>query len=225
MYLFIPWNPTKKAGATVKLLKTLERKSINHLYWCPKGQFIVLAGLRNFNGILEFWNVKDLEQMAVSEHYRCSDIEWDPTGRYVTSSVSFWQYDMENGYTIWDFRGRQIHASTLEKFYLFLWRPRPQTLLSKEKIKNIRKILKTYSVEFSKQDIYTDNKAMRAVYNKRRDLVQEWNDYRKQKEREVEQQRQRREEIRGFSSDNEDDAEVIEEIVEEVIDERKVYLD
>ena len=70
---------------------TLERKSANFLYWSPKGQFIVLAGLRGFNGILEFWNTKDaIEMMANGEHFSCTHVEWDPSGRYVTTSASHW---------------------------------------------------------------------------------------------------------------------------------------
>jgi uncharacterized protein with WD repeat len=72
-------------------LGTLERKTVNFLYWSPKGQFVVLAGLRGFNGALEFWNTRDtLEQMASGEHFNCTHVEWDPSGRYVCSSVSYW---------------------------------------------------------------------------------------------------------------------------------------
>lgn len=215
-----------KKGSPLRLLKTLEKKSINHLYWCPKGQFLLLAGLKGFNGQLEFWNVKDLEQMAVGEHFRCSDIEWDPTGRYVTSINSHWKEDMENGYIIWDFRGRQIYATTMDKFYLFLWRPRPQTLLSKEQMKDVRRNLKEYSNEFSKMDDLKENKMSRIVLERRRQLIEEWREYRKRKIAEFEQQHAERTAIRGFESDNEDDeVEEVEEIIEEVIDERKIFLD
>lgn len=71
--------------------ETLEKRICNSLFWCPTGQFIILAGLRNMNGTLEFVDTSDMTIMTPSvEHFQCTDIEWDPTGRYVTSAVSFW---------------------------------------------------------------------------------------------------------------------------------------
>jgi len=72
--------------------ETFEKKQINQMIWSPRGQFIVLAGLgAPMNGQLEFWNAKDQELMGTGEHFMCTDIEWDPTGRYVVSSVSAWK--------------------------------------------------------------------------------------------------------------------------------------
>lgn len=30
--------------------------------------------------------------MNIAEHYMASDVEWDPTGRYVVTSVSWWSH-------------------------------------------------------------------------------------------------------------------------------------
>jgi translation initiation factor 3 subunit B len=38
------------------------------------------------NGQLEFYNVDDLETMTNAEHFCATDVEWDPTGRYVVYS-------------------------------------------------------------------------------------------------------------------------------------------
>merc|ERR1712176_904948 len=206
---------------TVKLLKTLERKTVNMLYWCPKGQFIVLAGLRAFNGALEFWNVNDMEMMANGEHFMCTDVEWDPTGRYVATSVSAWRHQMENGYRIWDFRGKMLYDEQKERFYLFLWRPRPPTLLSKDKMKDIRKRLKEYSVEFNKQDDQKDNKATRLAQERLRRLMEEWTAFRSEGIARHKSEHDTRTDIRGFSSDDEDQEEIVEEWVEEVIEETK----
>ena len=65
----------------VSKLTTLKSKQANALYWSPGGRFILLAGLKGFNGQLEFFNVDDLETMATTEHFMCTDVEWDPTGR------------------------------------------------------------------------------------------------------------------------------------------------
>lgn len=66
----------------------MEKKPVNQFYWSPQGGFIVFVGL---NGFLEFYNVNDLESMTIEEHLNSSSIEWDPTGRYVASVVSYWK--------------------------------------------------------------------------------------------------------------------------------------
>ena len=43
---------------------------------------MVLAGLRNMNGVLEFIDTADFTSMNSGEHFMATDIEWDPTGRY-----------------------------------------------------------------------------------------------------------------------------------------------
>ena len=71
-----------KTGQTPTLLKKYERKSANHLFWSPTGQFVVLAGLRTMNGVFEFIDTSDFTTMSTNaEHFMCTDVEWDPTGR------------------------------------------------------------------------------------------------------------------------------------------------
>lgn len=74
---------------------TLDKKSVSKLYWSPLGNYILLAGLHNVTGSLEFYDVKNLETLAQEEHYMCTSIEWDPTGRYVTSVVSWWKHQVK----------------------------------------------------------------------------------------------------------------------------------
>ena len=44
------------------------------------------------DGQLEFYDTdsSDFTLMASSEHSMATDLEWDPTGRYVVTSVSYW---------------------------------------------------------------------------------------------------------------------------------------
>ena len=37
---------------------------------------------------LEFFNVDEFETMATGEHFMATDVEWDPTGRYIATSVT-----------------------------------------------------------------------------------------------------------------------------------------
>jgi translation initiation factor 3 subunit B len=41
-------------------------------------------------GLLIFVDASDMSIMAKQEHPDLSDVEWDPTGRYVASSVNLW---------------------------------------------------------------------------------------------------------------------------------------
>ncbi|RRT75520.1 hypothetical protein B296_00031154 [Ensete ventricosum] len=77
---FYSMRTTLNTGRVSKLT-TLKSKQANALYWSPAGRYIVLAGLKGFNGQLEFYNVDELETMATGEHFMATDIEWDPTGR------------------------------------------------------------------------------------------------------------------------------------------------
>lgn len=47
------------------------------------------------NGALAFVDTSDCTMMNIAEHYMASDVEWDPTGRYVVTSVSWWSHKVE----------------------------------------------------------------------------------------------------------------------------------
>merc|ERR1712093_760270 len=93
-----------------------------------------------------------METMAEDEHFMLTDLEWDPTGRYVCTSVSYWMHQSDNGFRIWSFSGKLLNRTMREKMYQFMWRPRPPTLLSLAKEKEIRKNLKKYSEKYEKED-------------------------------------------------------------------------
>ncbi|KAI3676754.1 hypothetical protein L1987_86370 [Smallanthus sonchifolius] len=141
-------------GGKVSKLTTLKQKQTNALFWSPGGCFIILAGLKGFNGQLEFYNVDELETMATTEHFMATYIEWDPTGRYVATSVTS-VHEMENGFN-------------------FLWRPRPPSLLSPEKEEEIFKNLKKYSKKYDVQDQDISVLLSKQDCEKRKELKDEW---------------------------------------------------
>lgn len=51
--------------------------------------------LRSMNGALAFVDTSDCTVMNIAEHYMASDVEWDPTGRYVVTSVSWWSHKVQ----------------------------------------------------------------------------------------------------------------------------------
>ena len=62
------------------------------------------------NGQLEFFGVDDMEPYRAAEHFMCTNIEWDPTGRYVATSVTS-IHQMENGFNLWLFNGTPLYRS------------------------------------------------------------------------------------------------------------------
>ena len=105
---FAPEKKGHTAG-NFKLVRTIEKKTSNGIYWSPKGRFVVVATVHSqTNFDLDFWDMdfegekieaeKDLaanlQLMKTVEHYGVTDVDWDSTGRYVVSSASVWTHSV-----------------------------------------------------------------------------------------------------------------------------------
>ncbi|KAG5178681.1 eukaryotic initiation factor 3b [Tribonema minus] len=167
---------TMKGGASGNELAevvTLEDKPVNHLYWSPQGQFIVMAAMGEntggTNGYLNFYDVESKTILRESEHFRLSYLEWDPSGRYICTAVnqpidgSHWKAQMDNGYRLWSFQGEQFYELTKDNFYQVLWRPRPVSLLSSEEKKKVVRNLKKYERRFERADKIASRRKARAA--------------------------------------------------------------
>lgn len=106
------YAPEKAKGNAVgnfKHLRTLEKKNSNAIYWSPKGRFVVIATVHSQQASeLEFFDVdfegerpeaeKDLtanlQLMNIAEHYGVTDVEWDPSGRFVATWASAWKHSV-----------------------------------------------------------------------------------------------------------------------------------
>ncbi|CAG9463948.1 unnamed protein product [Pedinophyceae sp. YPF-701] len=143
-----------KAGVSqVVHVGTLKNKTVSHPVWSPQGKNILLAGLGTMgNGQLEFFNVEEMQTMNLAEHFMCTDLLWDPTGRYLCSLVDCKMNQMESGLTIWSFSGRELYREPREALLQFQWRPRPPTLLSAEEEKQVQKDLRKYTKKFELED-------------------------------------------------------------------------
>ncbi|EFJ13839.1 hypothetical protein SELMODRAFT_446105 [Selaginella moellendorffii] len=202
----------------VTKLATLKGKQANALYWSPAGRFIVLAGLKAYNGQLEFYNVDDLETMATAEHFMATDVDWDPAGRYVATSVTS-VHQMENGFIIWSFHGKLIYKVSRDRFFQFLWRPRPPSLLSSEEEAEIFRNLKQYSKRYDQEDIESSRFHSTQELEQRRKLIEEWNGWLSSWKQMHEADKPYRQDLRdGEPSDDEQEYEDEEVEIEEVID-------
>ncbi|RSL92779.1 Eukaryotic translation initiation factor 3 subunit B [Fusarium oligoseptatum] len=246
--------PEKAKGQHVgnfKHLRTLDKKNSNAIYWSPRGRFVVIATIANQQSSdLDFFDLdfegekpeaeKDLtanlQHMNTADHYGVTDVEWDPSGRFVATWASAWKHSMENGYHIYDFKGEALREEPLEKFKQFSWRPRPATMLTKEEQKAVRKNLREYSRVFEQEDADRGASADLAVVEARRTMLQEWHAWREEVEADTLEER----EVLGLPKDphvplleaytkslegttSEADR-VIEEIVEEVLEESEEVL-
>lgn len=185
-----------------RLQKAFENKTCNSLYWSPKGRFLLTATLGSSQKFdLEWYDVdfnvemrqgaapndfgEDVKMIGSGEHYSITDVEWDPSGRYVTTSASFWRHAMETGYTFWDFKGTEIKKETLEGFKQILWRPRPKTMLSKEDQKRVRRNLREYAKTFDQEDQEQESSMALAHREEYKRMLEQWKAWRQHRRAEM----------------------------------------
>ncbi|KAL1494447.1 hypothetical protein ABEB36_010045 [Hypothenemus hampei] len=226
-----------KVGLAPNLLKKFEKRACNHLFWSPNGQFIVLAGVgSNGGGSLEFVDTHEFLVMNTTDHFQMSDVEWDPTGRYVFTGVSYWKCKVDTGYWMWSFQGKILKRVNLERFAQILWRPRPPTLLSEKQQKEIKKHLKKYYAQFESKDRMRQSKASKELIEKRAALMEKFQQYREQQIKRWEANKPRRLALRNnvdtdefffnvVSISNADAVNFEEEVVEFFIKEEIIPVD
>ncbi|KAI7705426.1 Eukaryotic translation initiation factor 3 subunit, partial [Hortaea werneckii] len=175
----------------------------------------------------------NLQLMATADHYGVTDIEWDPSGRFVATSASVWKHRMENGYHLYSFSGTLLREEPIEQFKQWAWRPRPERLLSKEEMKNVRKNLREYSRQFEEADIAKKSSANKAVVDARRRMLEEWLAYRERTQEDLLEERRDMgvpdisEERKALMVGDEVDGEgkVVEEIFEEILEESEEVIE
>jgi len=210
----------------LKKLKTLEKRLANCLFWSPAGSFIILAGLRNLNGVLEFFNVDDMESMINEEHSMCTAVDWDPSGRYVSTTVSHWRHSLDTGYNIFTFAGKLVYKVVKDKFFQLTWRPRPHTLLSTDKIEQIKRELPRYSKVYLKEEKARAKGHEAIIKKERAALRQEFNKLVAEREKEYAAWRHTLNEIYGRNLDAEEkEVQDVKEEVEELVDYQEEVVD
>lgn len=113
VHFYAPEKIKNGVGAFMPL-KTLEKKNSNAIYWSPKGRFVLIATVHSQQSFeLEFYDLDfegekqkqdlapagkelaaNLLLMSAQEHYGVTDVEWDPTGRYVATHASAWKHQV-----------------------------------------------------------------------------------------------------------------------------------
>ncbi|CBY35911.1 unnamed protein product [Oikopleura dioica] len=163
-------------GKVTALVTIPDLRSIDCIFWSPAGQYCVLAQLLNLQqnkfqqgaGCMMFLdagvgssNPADYKLVA-TEHPYATDVEWDPTGRFVCTYVSAWIRPNDNEYQIWSFLGRRVRKeSSLNRLVQFVWRPRLPTLFTDKELKKVKKDMKHYSR--GSREASPDHRQLRAI--------------------------------------------------------------
>jgi translation initiation factor 3 subunit B len=191
-------------------LYTLNEKPCSHLYWSPHGNNIVLAGLGEINGILEFWDTDEKQSISIQEHFTCTHVEWDPSGRVVASSVcqpidnSYYKYQTDNGFHLWTLQGKLISKEKKDAFYQFSWRPRPLSLLTDEEYSEVVKNLKKYEKRFNEADRLKERERLAAEAAERQRQQKEFQDILTERLRKIKSLRKERIALlNGYDSEDE----------------------
>ncbi|GAB7357432.1 hypothetical protein MBLNU459_g8357t1 [Dothideomycetes sp. NU459] len=239
---FCPEKAKGNAVGNFKLIRTIDKKNNNAIHWSPNGRFVVVATVLSQQSYdLDFYDfdyegdkdekdkdlTANLQLMATADHYGVTDIDWDPSGRYVATSASVWKHRMENGYHLYDFKGTVLREEPTEQFKQWAWRPRPERLLSKDEQKAVRKNLREWSKQFEEQDLAKKNTANRAVVEQRRRLLDEWLAWRQRTEADLREDRAAEglpeftpeEQAARDEDDGENEGQFVEEVQEEIIEE------
>lgn len=226
-----------------RLVKTIENKTCNTIFWSPRGRHVVVGTIGSSQKCdLEWYDVDfsheirqgsiserpadDIKLIGTGEHYGVTDVEWDPSGRYVATNASVWRHTLENGYAIWDFRGNELQKVVLDRFKQLLWRPRPRTLLTKEDQKRVRRNLRELGKVFDEEDIALESQLAlqhKEVYQR---ALEEWRAWRARSKAQLQELQQ--ELGSGVDSDpatiEAEATEVVEEWQETILEETEEVL-
>lgn len=94
--------------------ETLPTRTSNAIRWSPRGRHVVLGTVgSSTKSELEFWDLDSttddiagrreatkedwgagIAQLGTGDHYGVTDVEWDPSGRYLATSASAWRHSV-----------------------------------------------------------------------------------------------------------------------------------
>jgi len=152
--------------------------------------------------VLEFVDTQDMTVMAQTEHFMATNVEWDPTGRYVTSAVSWWGHKVDNAFWVWNFQGNLVAKQPMERFCQLMWRPRPPSLLPDKQVKEIKRNFKTWAQKFETEDAMRKMTASKEKIEERQALMREFMKLKEEKQKRYDEMKTVRLELRdGVDTD------------------------
>ena len=107
--------------ATRFFTETLPSRTSNTIRWSPRGRHVVLSTVGSSSkSELEFWDMdfhstdegtrtggptgkeewgSGIQMLGTADHYGVTDVEWDPSGRYLATSASVWRHTVRDAIT------------------------------------------------------------------------------------------------------------------------------
>lgn len=178
----------KNANVMRKWVKSasFDDKDINIISWSPTGRYAVSGCIGKVQSTLEFYDcefenekekVKEVKLLSSEEFGGLSGLQWENSGRSIAAWSSTRVSPVNNGYTIYDFVGHVTRTESIDQFYDFQWRPRPDSLLSINDKKRVRKQLTEHSAKFEELDNMESNAELRELILKRKKMLKEWSDW------------------------------------------------
>ncbi|XP_048618993.1 eukaryotic translation initiation factor 3 subunit B isoform X1 [Brassica napus] len=131
--LSVSFYSMKKTPGKVTELTTLSNRQADALFWSPKGNRIVLAGLKEGN--LEFFDVDQLAQISPVANVVANQVAWNQSGKYVATVFTTPQEkfhsdchsepdDPRESFTIWSSDGKRLFVHQCQFPITQLdWRP------------------------------------------------------------------------------------------------------
>jgi translation initiation factor 3 subunit B len=200
-------------------LKTIEAKThLNAIFWAPSGVYCLIAGLRlqpgQMAGPLMFLDTNELSVIHNQEHTGLTDVEWDPTGRYVTTCVSSINGKGDFGYMMWNFQGQLRVRRPMDRFVSLSWRPRPPSLLTDFQKREIKRNIKKYTARFEERDRQSQSKTSKEILERRRALKDDFSDWKDERFRDYDDFIDERDDLRDMENEALADADMDEETIE-----------
>jgi len=195
---FYKMGQGQKSGK-IETLKVLPLP-VTTAIWAPNGSYVVLAAMKtgtSSGGLLVFVDTSDISVITKQEHPDLSDVEWDPTGRYVASSVNLWNAKRDHSFKIWTFQGNFVFEKTVDRLVAFHWRPRPSSLLTEDMIKEVRRNRAVWTQKLEQRDRVLQHGISNELQEKRRKQLDEFQRLKDKNTKRLAIQKQQRVHLRG----------------------------
>lgn len=96
---------TGNTAGKIELIKDFKNKATLQISWSPQGQYCVMlttvSKQQAASCHAEFYDVSnsDVTNLNKMEFEHMTDFEWDPTGRYFVTYISYWNYRVSSSST------------------------------------------------------------------------------------------------------------------------------
>ncbi|KAI6659042.1 Eukaryotic translation initiation factor 3 subunit B [Oopsacas minuta] len=162
--------------ASNPFLKDMTGVYASHLSWSPLGQYLVAAAISQNTGDLIFIDATEFSVINRQNHTGFTDIQWDPTGRYLCSYINYMTRATECSYALWTFYGRCYYKFTIPFLYAFKWRGRPPKVLTEGEQLEIQKNIAYYQKIFEQKDKKAQRNEADKLFKKYRAMFNDFMD-------------------------------------------------